>query len=152
MRMIRKHAADGQPVIGIRTASHAFALRKETPPDGHGTWEEWDKNHGRELRRALRSGKPCRVDRFPSIPDHPILKNLNLPFETPASLYRNSPLPAESVPLLALNDRGGSSRTACLDEPIAFRRQSVLHLTWSRGGLQETCLQQASSQRPAMVP
>ena len=43
MGMIRKHVADGKPVIGIRTASHAFALRKETPPDGHGTWDEWDK-------------------------------------------------------------------------------------------------------------
>ena len=45
--MIRKHAADGKPVIGIRTASHAFALRKETPPDGHGlgtngTKQSWE--------------------------------------------------------------------------------------------------------------
>ena len=119
MGMIRKHAADGKPVIGIRTASHAFALRKETPPDGHGTWDEWDKTiMGGNYDGHYGRGKPCRVDRFPSIPDHPILKNLKLPFETPASLYRNSPLPSESVPLLRGTIEGAPS------EPLAWTNRS----------------------------
>ena len=119
MRMIRKHVADAKPVIGIRTASHAFALRKETPPDGHGTWDEWDKKIvGGNYDGHYGRGKPCRVDRFPSIPDHPILKNLKLPFETPASLYRNSPLPAESVPLLRGTIEGAPP------EPLAWTNRS----------------------------
>ena len=110
---------DGKPVIGIRTASHAFALRKETPPDGHGTWDEWDKTiMGGNYDGHYGRGKPCRVDRFPSIPDHPILKNLKLPFETPASLYRNSPLPSESVPLLRGTIEGAPS------EPLAWTNRS----------------------------
>ena len=32
MNMIRQHIKKGKPVIGIRTASHAFQLRKETLP------------------------------------------------------------------------------------------------------------------------
>ena len=119
MSLIRKHVTGGKPVLGIRTASHAFSLRKESLPEGHGTWDEWDKkimggnydgHHGR--------GKPCRVDRFPSSPNHPILKNLKLPFETPASLYRNSPLPAKSVPLLRGTIEGFPS------EPLAWTNRS----------------------------
>ena len=119
MSMIRKHVAEGKPVLGIRTASHAFALRKGTPPEGHETWDAWDKeviggnyagHHGR--------GKPCRVDLFPSGSDHPILRNLKFPLETPASLYRNSPLPAKSVPLLRGTIEGFPS------EPVAWTHRS----------------------------
>ena len=49
---------------GIRTASHAFALRKEAPPmvtelGTNGTKQSWE-----ELRRALRSGKTLRSRPF----------------------------------------------------------------------------------------
>lgn len=70
----------------------------------------YDGHHGR--------GKPCRVDRFPSGSDHPILKNLKFPFETPASLYRNSPLPDKSVPLLRGTIEGFPS------EPVAWTHRS----------------------------
>ncbi|MEC8474112.1 MAG: ThuA domain-containing protein [Planctomycetota bacterium] len=40
---IRKHIAQGKPVIGIRTANHAFALRKEEAPVGHSQWPTFDQ-------------------------------------------------------------------------------------------------------------
>jgi len=119
MSMIRKHVADGKPVLGIRTASHAFALRKETLPEGHETWDEWDKEIiGGNYDGHHGGGKACRVDRFPSGPDHPILKDLKFPFETPASLYRNSPLPDKSVPLLRGTIEGFPS------EPVAWTHRT----------------------------
>lgn len=39
---IRKYVAAGKPVIGIRTASHAFSPRKGEPPSGHAMWLEFD--------------------------------------------------------------------------------------------------------------
>jgi hypothetical protein len=40
---IRKYVASGRPVVGIRTASHAFALRNgQSPPTGHDAWPEFD--------------------------------------------------------------------------------------------------------------
>ena len=42
MNIIRQHIKKGKPVIGIRTASHAFQLRKETLPSGHEEWTNWD--------------------------------------------------------------------------------------------------------------
>jgi len=119
MVLIRKHVADGKPVLGIRTASHAFALRKETLPEGHETWNDWDRKIiGGNYNGHHGGGKPCRIDRFPSGPEHPISKGVKLPFDTPASLYRNSPLPKKSSPLLRGTIEGFPS------EPVAWTHRS----------------------------
>ena len=153
MGMIRKHVADGKPVIGIRTASHAFALRKETPPDGtRDLGRMGQKNHGRELRRALRPGKTLPSRPFSFHPRSSHSQEPQASLRVPSLALPKFSLARRIRPTLARNDRGGSFRTACLDEPIALRRQNVLHLTRSLGGLQETRLQQASFQRRAMVP
>ncbi len=34
----------GKPVVGIRTASHAFSLRKGEPPKGHADWPTFDRD------------------------------------------------------------------------------------------------------------
>ena len=40
---LRKFMASGRPVLGIRTASHAFAKNKnQTIPAGHDSWQSWD--------------------------------------------------------------------------------------------------------------
>lgn len=40
---VRRHVAAGKGVVGIRTASHAFALRNNTPTsEGHAVWPEFD--------------------------------------------------------------------------------------------------------------
>ena len=119
MSLIRQHVVVAKPVLGIRTASHAFALRKETLPEGHETWDDWDnKIIGGNYDGHHGGGKACRIDRFPSGPDHPILKGLKFPFDTPASLYRNSPLPKKSSPLLRGTIEGFPS------EPVAWTHRS----------------------------
>ena len=43
LQVVRNYVAAGKPVVGIRTASHAFSPRGETPvPDGHAAWPEFD--------------------------------------------------------------------------------------------------------------
>ncbi len=39
---VRRFVAAGKPVIGLRTASHAFALRDASPPSGLEAWTEFD--------------------------------------------------------------------------------------------------------------
>ncbi len=101
MNLIRSHIVKGKPVIGIRTTSHAFQLRKEKLPIGHKEWPTWDRDiiggnydghYGKELI--------CKVQNATDSMQHPILKRVKLPFTTPASLYRNSPLPNTSTALL----------------------------------------------------
>ena len=43
MDLIRKFLGSGKPLVGIRTASHAFSLRKgEKLPDGDADWQGFD--------------------------------------------------------------------------------------------------------------
>src|SRR5579884_4121722 len=42
MAIIRKFVDSGKPLVGIRTASHAFSLRGSKPPEGCATWESFD--------------------------------------------------------------------------------------------------------------
>ena len=115
MELIRSHIAKGKPIIGIRTASHAFQLRKEKLPIGHQEWPEWDReiiggnydgHYGKELICTVQLGINSR--------HHPILEKIKLPFITPASLYRNSPLPEVSTALLIGSVKGFSP------EPVAW--------------------------------
>ena len=115
MEQIRSHIAKGKPIIGIRTASHAFQLRKEKLPIGHQEWPEWDReiiggnyhgHYGKELICTVQLGINSRL--------HPILEKIKLPFITPASLYRNSPLPEVSTALLVGSVKGFSP------EPVAW--------------------------------
>ena len=43
LNRIRQYVQTGKPVIGIRTASHAFCLRNKEPEDGFAAWPEFDK-------------------------------------------------------------------------------------------------------------
>ena len=60
---IRNHVKTGKPVIGIRTANHAFCLRNKPPPDGLDAWPDFDadvfggnytNHYGKELAVQLR--------------------------------------------------------------------------------------------------
>ena len=118
MELIRSHIAKGKPIIGIRTASHAFQLRKEKVPSGHQEWPEWDGeimggnyngHYGKELI--------CTIQYATNSRHHPLLEKIT-PFSTPASLYRNSPLPNASTPLLLGSVKGFPP------EPVAWVHQT----------------------------
>lgn len=119
MHAISKHISSGKSVIGIRTASHAFQLRKEKLLDGHQEWPEWDSeviggnyngHHGKGLLCNIKNSSPSLM--------HPILQNVSLPFTTSATLYRNSPLPETSKPLLVGSVKGFPP------EPVAWIRRT----------------------------
>ena len=99
MNMVRQHIKKGKPVIGIRTASHAFELRKEKLLDGHQEWPQWDREViGGNYKGHHGKGLICKIKKAVPSDSHPILHNVKLPFTTPGSLYRNSPLPHSSTP------------------------------------------------------
>ncbi|NND97383.1 MAG: hypothetical protein HKN47_08670 [Pirellulaceae bacterium] len=62
LQVIRDYIASGKPVIGIRTASHAFCLRNQDPPPGRVAWPQWDQvvfggnytnHHGNQLTTTI---------------------------------------------------------------------------------------------------
>ena len=102
LQQIREFVAAGKPVIGIRTASHAFSLRNKPAPEGLADWPEFDaevfggnytNHHGNQL-----TSKVAVVDT-----DHPI--TASLPPTTNGvvqhgSLYMTSPLAKRTHVLL----------------------------------------------------
>ena len=64
--VFRKFVADGKPIVAIRTASQAFALRDGQPPAGHDVWPEFDRdvlggNYQGHHANQPGAGPPTRV-------------------------------------------------------------------------------------------
>jgi type 1 glutamine amidotransferase len=101
---IKKHLDSGKPLIGLRTASHAFE-----------NWKSWDHDvlggnyhmhHGNQLRATAHA--------VPSARTHPILRNVAAEFDTAGSLYKTSPL-SENTTLLLMGNIDGQP-----PEPMAW--------------------------------
>ncbi len=120
IKVLRDHVAQGKPVVGIRTASHAWSLRTGPVPEGFRDWPEWDAqvfgghytNHhpvGKASAIALPAGTSG---------DMPALLKGLKPFSSTASLYKVSPLASGATPLLIGQIEGAPP------EPVAwtFRR------------------------------
>jgi type 1 glutamine amidotransferase len=108
---IRSHLNRGGGLIGLRTASHAFAPREKLP-DGHGTWPEFDaKVLGGNYHGHYGAGQ-YQISVAPGAADHPILRGVTLTFSD--KLYRTSPLNPDATALLMgeIKDRPA--------EPIAW--------------------------------
>ena len=101
---IRAHLDLGKPLVGIRTACHAFALRPTDPPAGpaQGVWQAFDPqvlgghytNHHPEGPRTI-------VTIAPGARTHQILNGVTISALVGAgSLYKVSPLEPDTTPLL----------------------------------------------------
>jgi type 1 glutamine amidotransferase len=101
---VRAHLAAGKPLVGIRTACHAFALRPADPPvaAAHSTWQEFDPEVlGGHYTNHHAEGPPTTVTVAPGRETHPILKGISAAGLVGAgSLYKVSPLEKSTTPLL----------------------------------------------------
>ncbi|EMI17527.1 putative secreted protein [Rhodopirellula maiorica SM1] len=115
--LIRDYVASGKPVIGIRTANHAFSLRKEEPPAGHDQWIDWDaKVFGGSYTNHYGNNLKAKIT-FRS--DDAIPKTLldgirRQPFIAGGSLYKVAPLAEGAVVLMDGKVEGQGS------EPVAW--------------------------------
>ncbi len=102
MAIVRRFVKAGKPIVGIRTASHAFSLRSNPAPDGLEAWPEFDAqvfggNYTNHYGNSLKSTVRINADAA----DHPIMTGLpKEPFPQGGSLYKTSPLVKGSTVLL----------------------------------------------------
>ena len=116
---VRKYVQAGKPLIGIRTASHAFCLRNQPPPDGTADWPEFDaqvfggnytNHYGNRLQTTVRVAD--------GVGDHALLCGVaREPFLSSGSLYRVSPLAAGAEVLMSGSVEGHPA------EPVAWTFQ-----------------------------
>ena len=117
LQLIRDFVAAGKPVLGIRTANHAFHLRSKRPPEGRADWPTFDEEViGGSYTNHRGAGPKTMITLADSAAaGHPILNGVN-PAELigNGSLYQVSPLHPTATPLLT----GTIANTP--SEPIAW--------------------------------
>lgn len=102
MQWVKEYVASGRPLIGIRTASHAFAIRSGEVPSDVRDWPEFDQvvfggnyhnHHGNDLKSTVMIPEAAK--------QHPILDGIDVSeFEQGGSLYMTSPLAENTVMLM----------------------------------------------------
>lgn len=101
LQFVRDFVAAGKPVVGIRTASHAFCLRKKSAENGMESWPKFDaevfggnytNHHGRGPKTTLGIAQTSR-EPLVVLPDV-------TGFVGNGSLYTVSPLAASATPIL----------------------------------------------------
>ncbi len=102
MEMIRKFVTSGKPLVGIRTASHAFSLRGTKPPEGCATWESFDPDvFGGHYTNHHGDGPKVEIKLADGAASHPILSGVPIAdLRGNGSLYKVSPLTKSAIPLL----------------------------------------------------
>ena len=104
LKIVQAYCEAGRPVVGIRTASHAFQ-----------NWLEFDKTVlGGNYRGHYGAGAKAQIAFDEKAKDHPVLKGVK-PFASAYSLYKNTGL-AGDVTLLATATAKGKT------EPVAWTR------------------------------
>lgn len=118
---VRAFLDAGKPLVGIRTASHAFALRpKDKLEDPKlAVWQRFDPEVlGGNYANHHPNGPITTVNIAPGAHSHEILKGAKLAgFTTRASLYKVSPLEKGATPLLLGTIPGQPA------EPVAWTHQ-----------------------------
>lgn len=105
LERIKKYALAGKPIVGIRTASHAFQ-----------NWLDLDKEvFGGNYKGHFGEGPLCEVKIVEKHKDHPVLKGV-IPFKSKGSLYKNTGLSKDVTVLLEGAIPGHT-------EPIAWTRE-----------------------------
>jgi type 1 glutamine amidotransferase/nicotinamidase-related amidase len=86
----QKYFDSGKPIVGLRTASHAFQTYLAFDKEVLGG--NYQNHYGKEGGTAITVA--------PGAETNPIFRGVSLPFEGKGSLYKNSPLPEATNPLL----------------------------------------------------
>jgi hypothetical protein len=116
MLAIREHLAKGRPLVGIRTASHAFSLRDAGKNASAAEWPEFDAEVlGGNYQGHYPAGPLTTLAPAAAAKKHRILDGIEVQgFVSRGSLYRTSPLAIDCEPILLGSIPGQSA------EPVAW--------------------------------
>lgn len=104
LERFKAYCAQGKPIVGVRTASHAFQ-----------NWLAFDKEVlGGNYQGHYGSGPTVNVEIKSDAKEHPILKGISN-FHSHGSLYKNTPIAEDTTLLL-------TGKTEEYSEPVAWTR------------------------------
>lgn len=116
LKVVRDFASCSKPIIGIRTANHAFLLRNKQPSEGFADWQSVDADlFGGSYSNHYSNKLSTTVSLVAAGQKHPITEGLpEQLFVSPGSLYVCSPLADQAEPLMLGRVEGHPA------EPIAW--------------------------------
>lgn len=118
MKYLRDFLDRGKPLVGLRTASHAFDSRGSGPKAGHDEWPKFDPEVlGGNYHGHYSAGPVATITLAPGADNHAILNGVELPLRSNGSLYQASPL-ATGTTLLLVGEIPGEK-----PEPVAWTHQ-----------------------------
>ena len=113
---IKNHIVAGKPLVGVRTANHAFSVSGAFVP-GHFAWWEFVADVlGAENRGYGPVAPGTAVAISPAARDHPIVRGLPQSWHSKGNLYLTAPLLDRQATVLLNGTAEGRS------EPIAWTR------------------------------
>ena len=120
MDLIHSFVESGKPILGIRTASHAFEAKEDVKDLEQ--WIDFDKEilggNYQGHYGHLENGTAIKI--VPGMSGHPILKGVDSKgFTSPNWLYKNSPLRSENIQVLLTGEIPNE-----LPEPVLWINQS----------------------------
>ncbi len=139
MKMLADYIESGKPILGMRTATHAFNLRKESPYFAKYHWtnkeggfgrkvlgETWVSHHGGHGSQATRGILAKGQE------NHPILRGIkDGDIFGPTDVYGvHLPLPGDSLPLVLGQVVNGMKPT---DPPLEGKKNDpMMPIAWTR--------------------
>ncbi len=112
--LLREYLNTGKPLVALRTASHAFDIKRESP-EGCDQWPEFDAQVlGGNYHGHGANSLGADIANVPEMADHPILAGVEpAKWHSIGSLYNTAPI-AEGATLLMTGSAGGVS------EPVTW--------------------------------
>ncbi|MGE3818484.1 MAG: ThuA domain-containing protein [Isosphaeraceae bacterium] len=138
MKMIDEYVQSGRPIVGMRTATHAFNVRKGKTYDRYSfASKDWEGGFGRQVlgetwisHHGQHGKQATRGIIAPGAADHPILRGIkDGDVFGPTDVYGvRLPLPGDSKPLVLGQVVDGMSTT---DKPLEGKKNDpMLPVAW----------------------
>lgn len=116
LALVRAHLAAGKPVIGIRTASHAFGVKPKD--EQHEGWMTFDQDVLGGSYKSHYGNVPAIISLAPDTAQHPILAGVDPTQLATERLYKNATLTSSATALLM-----GRSQGEATDQHVAWINQ-----------------------------
>jgi type 1 glutamine amidotransferase len=141
LALVRAHLAAGKPLLGIRTASHAFGAKPKD--EQHEGWMTFDQDVLGGSYKNHFGNVPAVLSLAPGVTTHPILLGVNPTKIATERLYKNLTLSSTATALLMGRSQGdttdqyvawvnqvGKSRVfyTSLGQPVEFQNQDFRRL------------------------
>jgi type 1 glutamine amidotransferase len=127
---VRAYLASGRPLVGIRTACHAFIVLGDRPAGGKlEDWPEFGPEViGSHYTRHYNDAPMTKVTVGPGSEGHPILRGISAAsLGGPTTLYAVNPLAEGAVPLLVTSTPGHPLETVAWTHAYGANRARIFY-------------------------